>query len=328
MGMAWPLESLRLNRHRPNNPVQQAQVSMVTWDWYYTVAGVVAVEMVYLFARYMYGDPIMRRRVYEQLWAYILAWTAIAGIIAVYEDRQVLSNAILTAFGLPKPQSISVWYVDYLLTQEIASWGSYWVGYAALRMVSSSGIPIASGLAGGIATFLSSWVSLQWDSFEWFVADLAILEVLTMFYEYSTRYGLFAVYVSFVIPRSTRPIGASLTAYYLVLSIMLPVFFGMVLYEMPFTEPIPIYFPCNPFTAGLSKLGACVLEDLPSMIKLMLPYGTGVVVNIMMAPYYAYMALTWDLLLDLAYALSWVIAYWVANLIDTGAFRLLEEVTG
>ena len=300
---------------------------MITWDWYYTVVGIVAAEGFYLMARYSYGDPVMRRRVYDQLWAYILAWTAIAGIISVYLAAPSISNAILSAFGLPKPQSISVGYVDYLFTQEIASWGSYWLGYAALRMVSSSGIPIASGLAGGIATFLGNWVSLQWDSYEWFVADLAILTVLTMYYEYSTRYGLFAVYASLVIPRSTRPIGASLTAYYVVLSIMLPVFFGMVLYEMPYTEPVPIYFPCNPFTAGLSKLGACVLEDLPSMIKLMLPYGTGVAINVLMAPYYAYMALTWDILLDLAYLLSWVIAYWVANLIDAGAFRLLDVVT-
>ena len=294
---------------------------MITWDWYYTVAGVVAIEMGYLMTRYMYGDPIMRRRVYEQLWAYVLAWIAIAGVVAVYEDRQALTSAILTAFGLPQPQSVSASYITYLMTQEMGAWAGYWILYIILKTISSMDLPIASGLTGGAADFLSKWVSMQMTAFQWFVADLAILTVLTMFYEYSTKYGLFAIYASLIIPRSTRPIGASLTAYYVVLSIILPVLFGMVLYEMPFTEPIPIYIPCNPFSAGWAKIGICLLEDAYAFET------ASIFSNYLISPFDAYVAYVWDALLDLAYILSWLVAYWIASLIDTGASHLLEKIT-
>ena len=280
-----------------------------------------AIEMAYLFARYMYGDPIMRRRAYEQLWAYVLAWIAIAGVIAVYEDRQAITSAILTAFGLPQPQSVSVSYIDWLMKQEIGAWAGYWIFYMILTTIGGADLPIASGFASGFTAFLSKWVGMQINAFQWFVADLAILTVLTMFYEYSTKYGLFAIYASLIVPRSTRPIGASLTAYYLVLSIMLPVFFGMALYEMPFTEPLPVYFPCNPFTAGWSNLGVCLLEDAYAFAT------ASIISNYALAPYDAYMAYVWDALLDLAYILSWLVAYWIASLIDTGAFQLLERIT-
>mgnify|MGYP001770674070 CR=1 FL=1 len=278
-------------------------------------------EMAYIFARYMHGDPVMRRLAYEQLWAYVLAWVAITGIVAIYEDRHAITSAILTAFGLPQPKSVSVSYIDWLMEQELGAWAGYWILYIILKTIGGADLPVASGLASGVADFLSKWVGMQVMAFQWFVADLAILTVLTMFYEYSTKYGLFAVYASLIVPRSTRPIGASLTAYYVVLSIMLPVFFGMVLYEMPFTEPIPIYIPCNPFTAGWSNIGICLLEDAYALAT------TSLISNYNLAPYDAYVAYVWDALLDLAYILSWLVAYWIASLMDTGASHLLERIT-
>lgn len=294
---------------------------MVTWDWYYTVAGVVAAEVAYLMARYMYGDPQMRRRVYEQIWAYILAWLAIAGVVAVYENRHAITNAILGAFGLPAPQSVSVSYIDWLIGQEITSWGIYWVGYIILKAIGSSKFPVLAGIGSGLADFLKEWTFLQLQAYQWFMADLAILAVLTMYYEYFNKYGLFAVTASLIIPRSTRPIGASLTAYYLILAVMLPVFYGIVIYEMPYTEPVPIYFPCNPFQAGLANLGPCILQDIINASNAYF------INNILISPYNAYIAFVWDALLDIAYVLSWLFAYWAARLIDAGAFRLLEVVT-
>ena len=292
---------------------------MITWDWYYTIAGVVAVEVTYLMARYMHGDPIMRRRAYEQLWDYLLAWLAIAGIIAIYEDRQALTNAIASAFGIPAPRSLSLSYLDSILVLSAGKWLAFWVLVFIGQAVASSKFPVMSGVAKGVVDFLEKWVGMQLEAFQWYVIDLAILAVFTMFYEYSTKYGLFAIYASLMAPRSTRPIGATLTAYYVVISVMLPIMYGIVILEQPYIAPLSIasFKLCTPknlfdFTCieyDLQIIG----EDFNTFLDLL-------------APYNAYKAFVYDALLDLAYVLTFAVAYWIARLIDVGASRLLEEI--
>ena len=264
-----------------------------------------AVEMAFVFARYMYGTPEMRRKAYDQLWSYVLAWVAIAGIIAVWQSSRELTAAIAAALGINKlVYNPSPSFFNSLLEQETASWVPF--------LLLSSFV----GLGGAITKI----VSFQYMAFEWFMADLAILYVLYLYWWYFTKYGLFAITASLIIPRSTRSIGATLTAYYVVLNIALPILLGIVLIEMPYTKIGLIKLPCNVMTGGIT----CLAQAVGTFIG----YLFTMLGNVLGMSYVnGFHAMVWDILLDVAYALTWLFAYWLARLIDSGAFRLLESVT-
>ncbi|WP_054844630.1 hypothetical protein [Vulcanisaeta souniana] len=161
--------------------------------------------------------------------------------------------------------------------------------------------------------------SLQWLSFEWFIADLAVLYVMTLFTEYMTKYGLWAVTASLIVPRSTRSIGSSITMTYMVLAITLPVMLGMVLMELPYVQVVVINFPpCNPLQSTLANLPTCLLQDYLAMVGNTLATTFNLIGG---SPISAFHAFVWDALLDVAYSLSLAIAYYLARLVDAGAFR-------
>ena len=267
------------------------------------MAGVVFAEMAFIYARYIYGTPEMRRRAYDQLWSYVLAWIAIAGVIAVWQSSNELTAAIASALGINKlVYHPSQDFFNSLLEQETASWVPF--------LLLSSFI----NLGGAI----SKIVSFQYMAFEWFLADLAILYVLYLYWDYFTRYGLFAVTASLIIPRSTRSIGATLTAYYIVLNIAMPILLGMALIEMPYTQVAVIKLPCT--TLSISCIGQAIGTFIGYLF-------TMVANTLGMSYINGFHAMVWDILLDVGYALTWLFAAWLARLIDSGAFRLLEAVT-
>ena len=284
---------------------------MMHWPWYYTVMGVVASELLYLLARYEYSGPEFRRRVYDYVWSYALSWLAIVGVVAINNASRGLALAIAGGFGIKDVVfNPSQSFFESLLAQEAASWVTFL---------------ILTGLTGGLGGVVGKIVGFQYAAFEWFMADLAILYVLYLYWHYFNEYGLFAVTASLIIPRSTRPIGATLTAYYVVLSIALPILLGMALIEMPYTQVAQVRIPCNPYGVSPSQLPACLAKDVSVLVT---GYFLSMIFNVVGGSYInGFHAMVWDALLDIAYALTWLFAAWLARLIDAGAFRLLEAVT-
>ncbi|WP_243671659.1 hypothetical protein [Vulcanisaeta sp. JCM 16161] len=155
--------------------------------------------------------------------------------------------------------------------------GLWYAVVTAMRAIGSVEVAgLRLGIFSALASYLSTMTSLQWDAYEGFVIDLSILYVLTVFWTYMNRYGIWIITTSLLIPRSTRGLGATFTAYYLVLTVMLPVMYGILNAELPYVQVIPYCQGaglCDPLQYLRSvpdlvnptvwgEVGQCLLRDL------------------------------------------------------------------
>ncbi len=235
-------------------------------DWVTTVVGIAVAELFYILVRYEYSTPQFRARVIEELWGYVLSLVVIATIAGLYAGGLLagLSKDIANGLGIPwvEPGSGSI---EGYITSTAASWAIFYAIIAALRGLGTIEVfGFRLGVLSALADFLSRVTSLQWLAYEWFVADLAILYVLTLFYEYMTKYGFWAFTASLILPRSTRSIGATFTMYYLVLAITLPIMFGLLTLELKYVQAIVLTANCNP-SNGISAFTQCILSILGSL---------------------------------------------------------------
>lgn len=297
---------------------------LVSYNWWYTVAGIATAEVAYLIIKVNYTPPQKRAEVWEAIWSYAIAWIVIISVVAVLQNAGVISQSIASSFGIPvvKPSSP---YIQSLLTESTTSWAVFWaIVYTLKALGTIEAFGFRLGFLSALAGFMERITSLQWLSFEWFIADLAVLYVMTLFTEYMTKYGLWAVTASLIVPRSTRSIGSSITMTYMVLAITLPVMLGMVLMELPYVQVVVINFPCNPLQSTLANLPTCLLQDYLAMVGNTLATTFNLIGG---SPISAFHAFVWDALLDVAYSLSLAIAYYLARLVDAGAFRVLDVIT-
>ena len=289
--------------------------------WAYTIVGIIVAELFYLLVRWYYGTPEFRGRVWEAIWGYMLSWITIASIIALLNEAGSITSTIASSFNIPviKP---SPGYIEGLLVNEVSGWVIFWGLIAILKSIGSvSAFGFQLGVFSAVADYFTRITSLQWFSFELYIADLAILYVLSLFWDYFTKYGLWVITASLILPRATRGIGATFTSYYLVLTIALPVMFGIAYIEQPYTLAVipPWYIHCN--SSNLALEVTCIIGQLLAGNEVMS------VINLLgYSPVNAFHALVWDILLALAYALAFTVAYYIARLIDYGAFRLLDVV--
>ncbi len=114
---------------------------LVSYNWWYTVAGIATAEVAYLIIKVNYTPPQKRAEVWEAIWSYAIAWIVIISVVAVLQNAGVISQSIASSFGIPpvvKPSSPP--YIQSLLTESTTSWAVFWAIVYTLKAGHDRGV--------------------------------------------------------------------------------------------------------------------------------------------------------------------------------------------
>ncbi len=284
--------------------------------WLYVAASIAGAELLYAYLRWEHGTPEARREVTALLWQYATAWVGAISLYALHRASSAVTAELASWLGVPVTEPSTGRVLDWLgaVSQQ---WMAFWAAIAVLRAVGS--VEVAGfrlGIPTAVAGYLERATSWWWGGVGWFIADLAILYVLTLLHRFMVDYGVWAMGTALMIPRSTRSLGAGLASTFVVLTIGLPILMGVAHLELQYALIAPLPLPCNP---GLSPrdLLACSLDlAAVSWEAVTKPFIAG--------PYNAFWLYVYDAALDMGYMLTALLTYYIAELIDSRAARLLE----
>lgn len=306
------------------------------------IAMVTGAEALWLAHRYVVGTPGERARVRREVEAYVLMWVAASALYALYANAHQIDSALASMIlGLNQaeasvvtPDASAVGEGLMGLFREVSeAYTAYWTYITALRFIGSVGFSLIVEFTVNIGS-IGSWLqSVTWaysEGLQWMMLDIAFQYALWLIWRsLNTAWPLL---IGLIIPRSTRPIGASLTALWIVLTLSLPILYTALFKAVAnyalFSPAVNTGISClRNIQLGGTSTFTCILHQALSLSpgdwlnfveNLLNPISDAA-----RLPQAGFMLMTWDALLDVGYALALLFSTWIGRLIDEGALAIL-----
>ncbi len=316
------------------------------WGWttpYAVAGGVGGLEAFWLYTRYYLGRPEDRARVINEAFTYLLAWVIALSIYSFIESGlfytaaswlSSMAGVDLAGFGITYNGSVQAFinhigvFLKLQWDEVFEMWLNYWTLVTLFKFITGIGVGFGYSTAGVQVSVnpsaLAGWIQNYAWSFstglEWLMADLAFLYGAWVIWSGLYFTGAWIWGVSLIVPRTTRPIGASLASAFLTLSISLPTLAGVTGLLVTKYTGFSVLVPCS-MVELLRSPSSCLLgfKAAASTLTSLLAYFQ---VGLNM-PYYGYELMVWDAVLDVAYVITVTFTAWLARLIDERSPSLL-----
>ncbi|MGC9136348.1 hypothetical protein [Caldivirga sp.] len=290
------------------------------------IAGVIGAEALWLYFKWLHGSPSERAHAYSELLNYMLAWIIASAIYAVYQDYGGFVNWIASIIGI-KPYGslinlgtqLRAWFMEAMTV-----YAAYWTIITVIKFLGSVNFIVFQVNPAAVASWLQNITWSYSTGLQWLMVDIIFQYALWVIWN-ALNY-VWPILVALIVPRTTRPIGASFTALWITLTVSLPILAGALGYVVnrymwqALTVPTGLRACVN--NGWLNA--TCILGIITTVVMPinLLPALLNPIAQAFELPRFGFQLMTWDALLDVGYALALTSSAWLARLIDENAHTL------